>query len=156
MSGFIAVAEAGPGQCVAVANSRFWPDIDLKVLREAMRIDATVTAARLLGAVTEAMASVNHELRGWRQQQQALGYAAAEEVPAEQIAGASIVLHRYLRAVGCRTKASLVERLRDFDTTAGGEKRAENQEQNIEELRRDALWAISDIAGRSRNTVDLI
>lgn len=49
MSGFIAVAEAGPGQCVAVANSRFWPDIDLKVLREAMRIDATVTAARLLG-----------------------------------------------------------------------------------------------------------
>ena len=121
MSGFIAVAEAGPGQCVAVANSRFWPDIDLKVLREAMRIDATVTAARLLGAVTEAMASVNHELRGWRQQQQALGYAAAEEVPAEQIAGASIVLHRYLRAVGCRTKASLVERLRDFDTTAGGE-----------------------------------
>lgn len=156
--GFIAVAEDDSSQSSAatVPNSPFWPDINLSDLRDAMRIDNTVTAGRLLGAVTEAMASVNHELRDWRQQQQAKGYAKAEEVPAELIAEASIILQRYLRAVGCRAKAILVERLRDFDTTTAGDKRADRLDPTIDDLRRDALWAINDIAGKSRSSIELI
>lgn len=156
MSGFIAVAETDPSPAVTVPNSPFWPDINLPELKDAMRIDGTVTPGRLLGAVTEAMASVNHDLRDWRQQQLAKGYAKAEEVPTDEIAGASIILQRYLRAVGCRAKAILVERLRDFDTTTAGDKRADRLDPTIDDLRRDALWAINDIAGKSRSTIELI
>lgn len=157
MGGFIAAADnQDSSQPRTVANTGFWPDISMQTLRDAMRIDNTVTDGRLLGAVTEAIASVNAELADWRRQQQAQGYRDAGQVPAEQIDGSSILLQRYLRAVGCRTKATLVERYRDFDTATAGDRRADRLEQDIDDLRRDAAWAISDISGRARTTVDLI
>ena len=85
-----------------------------------------------------------------------MGHHPADDVPAEQIAATSIHVHRYLRAVGCFAKASLTERYRDFDTTAAGNKKADQLENPIDDLRRDARWAISGILGIGRNTVELI
>ncbi|MCO1344221.1 head completion/stabilization protein [Burkholderia multivorans] len=53
-------------------------------------------------------------------------------------------------------KATLIERYRDYDTTGDGARRADELEPQSDELRRDARWAISDIVGRPRVTVELI
>lgn len=139
-----------------IENAAFWPEIDPAQIRETQRIDSTITAPRLRHALIEAITTVNDELAAWRTLQQQGGYATLAAVPAEQIAGASINTHRYLRAIGCFAKASLIERYRDFDTTARGDRKADVMENPIDDLRRDGRWSISDILGIGRSVVELI
>lgn len=155
MSSFLASAPAQPGKA-AIANDGFFPDIDVDVAMAAMRQDGTVTAERLRVALVEAMLSVNDGLSAWRAAQQAAGHATLDAVPAGRIDGKPAHAHRYLRAVYCEARASLIERYRDYDATAAGDRKAEALIQAVDDLRRDARWAISDIAGRPRSTVELI
>lgn len=140
----------------AIANGDFWPEIDPAQIREAQRIDSTITVERLRSALIEAMATVNGELEAWRLLQIAAGHATLIAVPAAEIDDESIHLHRYRRAVGCLAKAGLIERYRDYDTTARGDRKADVLADPIDDLRRDARWAISDILGAGRCTVELI
>jgi hypothetical protein len=121
-----------------------------------MRQDGTATAERLRAALVDAVLSVNDDLRSWQAMQQAAGHMTLEAVPTGQIDGKPSHLHRYLRAVCCEARAGLIERYRDYDATAAGDRKAEALMQAVEDLRRDARWAISDIVGRSRSTVALI
>jgi hypothetical protein len=155
MSSFFAAAPAESDQNLIV-NDGFFPDIDVDTAMEAMRQDGTVTAERLRGALVEAALSVNKDLAVWRAEQQAADYATLEAVPVAQIDGKSAHLHRYLRAVYCEARAGLIERYRDYDATAAGDRKAEALMQAVEDLRRDARWATSDIVGRPRSTVELI
>ncbi|MWL87167.1 head completion/stabilization protein [Cupriavidus sp. SW-Y-13] len=155
MSSFLAAAPAQAGQHV-IRNDGFFPDIDIDAALSAMRQDGTVTPDRLRGALVEAVLSINGCLQPWRLTQAAAGHASLEAVPAEKIDGKSAHLHRYLRAVYCEARAGLIERYRDYDATAAGDSRAEALMQAVEDLRRDARWAVSDIAGRPRSTVALI
>lgn len=139
-----------------IENAPFWPSIKPEEIRVSQRIDSSVVAVRLRDAIIEAIATVNGTLAAWKAVQIAAGAAALEDVEAEQIAGASIHLHRYMRAVGCLAKASLIERYRDMDTSAQGDRKADAMDPGIEDLRRDAYWAIADIQGRPRTVVDLI
>lgn len=140
----------------AITSAAFWPAVDPAAVRAAQRIDDTITTARLREALIEAIASVNGELAAWRASRELEGRASLAEVPAETIDDISINVHRYQRAVGCMAKASLIERYRDFDTTAAGNKKADQLENPIDDLRRDARWAISSILGIGRTTVELI
>jgi hypothetical protein len=139
-----------------IAGGSFWPSIDPAAIREAYRIDTTVTPARLRETLVEAMASVNTELAARRIIWQTAGDATLADVPAEKIDGTSVLVHRYRRAVGCLAKALLIERMPDYDTTPAGERRADRLSDPIDDLRRDARWAISDILGVGRTTVELI
>jgi hypothetical protein len=139
-----------------IANDGFFPDIVMADARDTMRIDGTVTAARLRHALVEAMGSVNDALEGWKQQQTDAGRATMGDVPSTMLDGVSRNLHRYRRAVYCYARANLIERYRDFDNTNEGNKRAEDMESAIGDLRRDALWATNDILGIYRTTVELI
>ena len=85
-----------------------------------------------------------------------LGFDGLEQVPAEQINSQSIYLQLYLRAVYCLTKANLIERYSDFDSTAKGLKAGEVLGESVDDLRRDARFAIRDILGESHVTVELI
>jgi hypothetical protein len=153
---FIATADADTPLADTLANNGFFPDIDLQELQDAMRLDGTVTMPRLKHATVEAVTNVNGELADWRRAQQALGFERLADVPADRIDDESVLVARYLRAVYCLAKANLTERYRDFDATHDGHKRATELESPIDDLRRDARWAISDILGRRRNTVELI
>ncbi|SDO93892.1 Phage head completion protein (GPL) [Ralstonia sp. 25mfcol4.1] len=155
MSSFLAKAPAPPGQTV-IANDGFFPDIDVSVAMAAMRQDGTVTAGRLRAALVEAILSVNEDLASWRVARQTAGHARLEAVPTDKIDGKPAHVHRYLRAVYCEARAGLIERYRDYDATAAGDRKAEALMQAVEDLRRDARWAVSDIVGRQRSTVDLI
>jgi len=139
-----------------ITNDPFYPDVSLEHARDTMRLDGSVTDARLRHELLDAIANVNDELRGARATWQADGVGQLATVPAEQLDGESVLLHHYRRAVYCLAKASLIERYRDYDTTGDGARRADELEPQGDELRRDARWAISALLRRPRVTVELI
>ncbi|HDR9470976.1 head completion/stabilization protein [Burkholderia multivorans] len=139
-----------------IANDAFYPDVSLEHARDTMRLDGSVTDARLRHEMLAAIASVNDELRTARTAWRDAGFARLADVPADQLDGESVLLQHYRRAVYCLAKATLIERYRDYDTTGDGARRADDLEPQSDELRRDARWAISDIVGRPRVTVELI
>lgn len=152
---FIAVPPTTPDEAV-IENDGFFPDINPATARAQMRIDGTVTADRLAAALTEAAASVNQQLAAWKRAQIVAGSWELEDVRAETIGGISILVLRYHRAVECYAAAALIERHRSFDATNDGHQYADKLESPIEDLRRDARWAISDIMGVARSTIELI
>lgn len=139
-----------------ITNSTFWPDIDLSQLRDAVRIDGTVTDERLTHAVINAISAVNRDLSVWRQEQQASGTATLVGAAAEEINGESELKQLYLRAVYAITKANLIERYRDYDATGDGHKSADTLELSTDDLYRDARFAIRDIIGDTHTSVELI
>lgn len=140
-----------------ITSSAFWPVIKPAEIRAEQRIDNTITAPRLKSALIESIAATNNSLAGWLTTQQVLnGYATLTAVPAEAINDTSILVHRYRRAVGCLAKALLLERYRDLDSTAKGDKKSDHLADPIDDHRRDHHHAIADITGRSRCTVELI
>lgn len=150
------IAPATSATASIITNGPFWPDIEPDVLRQTMRLDGTVTNERLEHAVINAALQANSDLKNWRIGNQLLGFDSLVQVPAEQINGQSIYLQLYLRAVYCLTKANLIERYSDFDSTAKGLKAGEELTDSITDLRRDARFAIRDILGESHVTVELI
>lgn len=139
-----------------IDGGSFWPSINPVAIREGYRIDTTITPARLRETLIEAIASVNTELAGRRIVWQTAGAATLDAVEAEKIDTESILVHRYRRAVGCLAKASLIERMPDYDTTQAGDRKADRLENPIDDLRRDYRWAISDLLGIGRSSVELI
>lgn len=154
MTGFVATADATD---TTITNDGWWPDVDTAAVRDIQRIDGTVTAARLREALVTAIVSVNAELLAWRTTQEVtLAYAELADVPAPKIDNISQLVHLYQRAVRCTAHAYLVERYRNLDITDKGQKVADEQTPSIDELRRDARWAIADIQGLTHATVELI
>lgn len=139
-----------------VENDGFWVEISLTDIRSQMRIDGTVTHARLMGTVIEAMISVNQALKSFKEKAKSMGYQTIQELHSEEIAGSSIFIHRYKRAVYCLATANLYERYQSFDLTKEGEKTASLMESSIDDLKRDAQNAIRDILGEHRTVVELI
>lgn len=145
-----------------IENDGFFPDIDLSAMRDTQRLDGTVTAPRLKAEVVEAILSVNAALGAWRAKREAEGFATLADVsavdgqPVPKVGGKRVHEHRYARAVYCWAHASLIERYRNFDATATARKDDDTTRPGADELRRDALWAINDILGQRRSTVELI
>lgn len=156
MNGFVVTTPAPEPAEENIASAAFWPEVEPAKVRAAQRIDNTITPERLRDALIEAIASVNGELAAWRTARELEGRAKLADVPAEQVDTISIHVHRYLRAVGCLAKAALQERYRDYDTSVAGNKKADQLESPIDDLKRDARWALSDILGVTRTTVELI
>lgn len=140
----------------ALTNDGFFPDIDLSALRDAMRLDGTVTAERLRHAARDALLTVNDEPAAWRARQRAAGAATLADVPAPRIDGESAHVARYRRAVYHLTHADVTEKYRGYDTTKSGGQVAADLAATVDDSRRAARWAISDILGIARSTVELI
>ena len=153
MSAFVA---SGPVDSGHINTDPFWPSIDLDHLRATLRIDASVTPARLETAVIAAVVNLNRELGEWRNTQLAAGYSTLDEVPGDRIKDVSVQAHLYRRAIEAGTGAEVCERYRDYSATNTGANKAEELNPNIDDYRRDLRWAIRDFLGRSRTTVELI
>ena len=154
-TGFIATAPTAPDEG-EITSSPFWPAISLPDLRETVRLDGTVTTARLKHAVIDAITSVNRDLADWRRARQAEGHTTLAAVPSEVINGESVHLHSYRRAVYAMTRANLLERYTDYSATGDGVKGADAKIISSDDLLRDARFAIRDILGTTHNTVELI
>jgi hypothetical protein len=153
---FIVAAPTPETEEEPITNGEFWPEVDPAIVRAEHRIDNTVTTVRLRHHLVEAIITTNRALKAWRLEREAEGIDKLEDVDAEEIDGTTELVIRYHRAVGCLTKALLLERFRDFDSTAAGDKKADALTDPIDDLRRDHLNAIADIVGRTRSTIELI
>lgn len=147
-----------PANETTIDNDGFWPAVSPSDARAAMRLDdGTVTAVRLRQALITAMLEVGRDLVGWTEARLAEGHKTLDDVPSRTVIdGKSMLLHSYLQAVYCYAKASLIERMPDYDVSAAGQRKQEALADAPADLRRDALWAISLIKGRTRTTVELI
>lgn len=134
----------------------FFPDVDPALFREQLRIREAVTPARAREALIAAILAVRRDLAAWSAGRRAEGAAKLEDVLAEQLDGTSCLVLLYRRAVFTAAKAELVERYRDIDITGAGQRKAEDLEPSVGELRRDSLHAIRDILDVTRTTVELI
>lgn len=148
--------EQPPEEETDVVNDGFFPNIDPAAVREAARIPTSITPARLRAAILGAIMTVEIDLRAFAAASIAAGHATLAAVPAPQLDGKSVQLIRYHRAIAFYAKAELIERHRDFDTTAAGGGQADELTPSIGELRRDAQHAVRDMLGRTRTVVDLI
>lgn len=153
MSAFVASGTVASGH---INTDPFWPSIDLDNLRATLRIDASVTPARLETAVIAAAINLNRELSHWRAAQQAVGYTTLDEVPGDRIKDVSVKAHLYRRAIEAGTGAEVCERYRDYSATNTGNNKAEEVAPSIDDYRRDLRWAIRDFLEKSRTTVELI
>jgi len=158
MSGFIAggLVPIEPVLGPHINSNPFWPSIDLDKLREALRIDSSVTAARLETAVVAAIISINRDLAKWRVARQAEGFTALADVPDDDRLTNLERVHLYVRAVECAAGAEVCERYRGYDTAASGGKNADDLAPTIDDYRRDQRWAVRDFLGSSRTTVELL
>ncbi|WLE59269.1 head completion/stabilization protein [Burkholderia plantarii] len=157
MSSFLATADATPPTPAddTIENNGFFPDVSIAELRAETRLDGTVTFDRVRGAAIDAIRSVNAELRAWRAES-AADAATLADLPADRIGGISELVSLYLRAVYHLTLADLTERYRDLDTTKTGGQEAARLEETICTARRNARWALNDLRGIPRATVELI
>ncbi|ROL87991.1 head completion/stabilization protein [Pseudomonas protegens] len=153
MSGFVAGGSTPSGH---INTDPFWPSIDLDQLRATLRIDSSVTPARLETAVINAAISVNRELDDWRIAQQAAGYAELKDVPSTLVKDESAQVHLYRRAIEAGVGAEVCERYRSYDSTNTGNRKAEELTPNIDDYHRDQRWAIRDFLRTKRTTVELI
>lgn len=139
-----------------ISNNPFWGDLKLSEFRDAMRVDSVVTPDRARHSLLTAMLEVNSRLVHWQEQQQAEGHSTITEVPSRPEHPEGAFLHLYLKAVWCLAKAQLIERYRDYDSTHSGHSNADDLNPVADDYRRDAVWAINDILGMHRTTVELI
>lgn len=152
----IVQAPSQPASEPPITIGPFWPEIDPVKIRDDQRIDNTVTPERLRAVLIESAITTIEALADWKAAQIAAGNTALDTIAAEPIDGTSLLVHRFLRAVGCWAKALLIERYRDYDATAKGDRNADQLVDTISDCRRDYHNAIADIAGRPRTTVELI
>lgn len=149
---------AAPDDTV-VTNDGFFPDIDLAHFRRATRLRESVTVDRQRDAVLAAIITVGNDLTAWADARRLVGaadLASVADVPNPQLGGEARLVILYRRAVYAFAKADLVEGYRDVDTTAPGQRRAEEMDPSIGELRRNGAWAIRDMLGVTRTCVELI
>ncbi|KAF2410521.1 Phage head completion protein (GPL) [Pseudomonas antarctica] len=153
MSAFVA---SGPVNGGHINTDSFWPSIDLEQLRATLRIDDSVTPARLETAVIAAAINLNRELKLWKAKQLAAGYATLTDVPDDKVNDVSVQAHLYRRAIEAGTGAEVCERYRDYSATNTGNSKAEEVTPTIDDYRRDLRWAVRDFLGVNRTTVELI
>lgn len=146
-----------PANESAIENDGFWPDVNPSDARGAMRLDdGTVPPVRLRQALITAILEVGRDLADWTDARRGEGHPTLDDVPSRMVDGKSSLQHSYLQAVYCYAKASLIERMPDYDVSAAGQRKPEALADAPADLRRDGLWAISLIKGRPRSTVELI
>ncbi len=147
--------DAAPVAAV-ITNDGFFPDIDPALFASEMRVRDGVTLARRRRALIEAIITVGNQLVGWRDQRLLAGLSTLAAVASPKIDGESRLVQLYRTAVFSEAKAKLVERYRDSDITKAGKDQVEDLEPSIGELRRDSVYAVRDILGRSRVAVEVI
>jgi hypothetical protein len=158
MSDFIAnvLPDAADPAPALIINDGWFPDIDPAMFKDQQRIRDSVTPARMREALIAAILTVRRDLKAWAAGHRAAGAAKLEAVEAERIDNTSELVLLYRRAVFTAAKAELVERYRDIDTTGAGQRKADDLDPSVTELRRDSLHAIRDMLGVGRTTIELI
>lgn len=134
----------------------FFPMIQLMDVRNAMRIDGTITKERLKHAIIEAISTVNRDLQIYRKTYEEKGYSTLADCDDEMISNENVLEYKYKRAVYSLAVANLYERYRSFDSTKDGQDKAEELLHTSNDLRRDYHFAVRDILNTQGMISELI
>lgn len=145
----VVIPVAKTGNAV-IKNTFFFPDVDPQRVRELMRLEQTVSDARLRNAIKTGMAETNAELHDYRLRQIAAGFKQLVDVSAEEIDGENVRVFHYLSAVTAMATATLYERYRGVEATGKGDKKADSVETTIDDLWRDMRWSVPRLQDKPR------
>jgi hypothetical protein len=154
MSGFVAINPSSDD--TPITNNGFFIEISPSEFREIMRLDSSITGARIRNALIDAMGKVNTDLNAWQNLQQDQGANLLTDVIAAKIDNKSTHEHDYQRAVFCLAKADLTEQYQDYDSSANGTDKAQEIQESIDDYRRQSRFAIRRILGIAQSTIELI
>ena len=149
-----------PGSAPAPATidcGQFWPALDLDHLRQAIRIDQSVTSERLRDVVENAALDIMGELDSWKTQQEAAGYRSLADVPGRHsVGGKTDFTVRWHRAVTSVVAGDLADRQHAQTVRSAGVERAEELAADIDVHRRNVTYAVRDFLGRTRIIAEVI
>ncbi|WP_067522414.1 head completion/stabilization protein [Endozoicomonas ascidiicola] len=131
-----------------IINQPFWPALDLAEFINQYRTPSDLPVETVEAGLMLSMASVNSRLNSYRQQQQAAGIDALDNVPTEQINNQSIQLILYKRAVFCQAKASILRDWPSIDRRSEAENQARSSEETEDRYLEFTDEAIARFLGR--------
>lgn len=137
-----------------VITPPFMPNLSVKDFSEAMKLDGTVTPARMNYALKSASLDVCRELRHWGSHIiENEGFLTLAEY---DLANDTDKTFSFKSAVYNTAKAALTEHYRDYDTGRDATARSKDLTPMIDTCRRAARTAISDILDEPHSTIELI
>lgn len=137
-----------------IITPAFMPDISVKDFSAAMKLDGTVTPARMAYALTDASLDVCRELKPWVAN--IIGHEGLLTLAEYDLAQDTDKSFSFKKAVYNTAKAKLTEHYRDYDTGKDATARSTDLNPTIDSCYRDARNAISDIIDEPHSAIELI
>lgn len=156
MSDFVAAPPAPAPAISDIIAEDWWPQVKISEFRDAARIGTNVTVGRCRDALIAAMGTVAVALSKWRVAREAEGAGKLTDIAGPTIAGESVLLQRWRRAVYSFAAAELADTQSNITATNDGRDRRDERAAASDDLRRIGTGAIRDILGKTRSTVALI
>lgn len=148
--GFVANGNPTP-QHEKISTNAFFPDVSINDIRDIVKIDGSVTDARLKQAIFEEIIDVNRLLVSLVQPDTNLTQLSKNKV--NEKTDTEIL---YFSAVSNGVAAKVCEKYRGYDSTNTGNKRADDLTLTIDEYRRNKHWAIQQLLKQNQTTIELI
>ncbi len=137
-----------------VTTPPFMPNLSVRDFSEAMKLDGTVTPARMAYALKDAALSVCRELKSWVSFViDSDGFLTLAEY---DVAYRTDKSFSFKKAVYNTAKAQLTEHYRDYDTGRDASARSKELTPTIDSCYRNARNAIADITDEPHSTIELI
>lgn len=148
--GFVANGNPTP-QHEKISTNAFFPDVSINDIRDIVKIDGSVTDARLKQAIFEEIIDVNRLLVSLVQSDTNLTQLSKNKV--NEKTDTEIL---YFSAISNGVAAKVCEKYRGYDSTNTGNKRADDLTLTIDEYRRNKHWAIQQLLKQNQTTIELI
>lgn len=148
--GFVANGNPTP-QHEKISTNAFFPDVSINDIRDIVKIDGSVTDARLKQAIFEEILDVNRLLVSLVQPDTNLTQLSKNKV--NEKTDTEIL---YFSAISNGVAAKVCEKYRGYDSTNTGNKRADDLTLTIDEYRRNKHWAIQQLLKQNQTTIELI
>lgn len=145
-----AVPPADPPSADVVGAGGWWPDINITDVRDAVKLDTTVSPAKIRDSIRNAILEVSRELDAWRIAQEAAGHLTLAAVPGRQVDGISEFVLRWNRAINSVVGADLGERLVGTNVTSAGLERVDALRTDIDIYQRNVRHAVRDFLNLPR------
>ena len=134
-----------------MTNDGFFPNIETNHIRQVVRLDGSISNARLMHEAENAMLECNELLDSLKTKASALS-----ELNTSFINGKGNKEILYFRAIASCCAALLSENYRSYDSSGTGQNRADDVGISATEHRRNQRFAIRDLLKKKRMTVELL
>lgn len=155
----IANGELAATNAMLIGDDDFFPMIDVGRVRDFVRADGSVTDERFTQIVAEEILDVQYILEPLVDKVRHINdLAKLTDLSKRTIEGKSDVEVWYFSAVANGVGAKIVEKYRNYDSTAKVFEAGKGAELDAiaDDYRRNKMWALAKLQGRNQTVVELI